>query len=176
MLYSFPKRDLLLHLASVGLYVPKWTALIHDEWTRNLLRKRPDLMRTQLEHTIANMRGAFPDADVVDFEELICSMNLPDVDDRHVLAAAVRCHADVIVTDNIKDFPAGPLKFYNLEVQTPDAFASMLIDLHPQQYQVAFRKLASMLKNPPRTNEEILENFRTRQAMPITADKLVNLQ
>ena len=55
----------------------------------------------------------FPDALVVGFEPLIDGLTLPDADDRHVLAAAIRGQADVIITQNLKDFPReepGPLR------------------------------------------------------------------
>ncbi|GAC1604294.1 MAG: hypothetical protein NVS3B25_33440 [Hymenobacter sp.] len=105
VLYPAPIRDLLLHLATLGLYTPKWTEIIHDEWTRNLLKNRQDLTAEQLQKTKAAMCGAFPDADVLHFEALIEALELPDLDDRHLLAAAIRCQADIIVTSNLKDFP-----------------------------------------------------------------------
>lgn len=109
VLYPAPIRDLLLHLANAELYTPKWTDRIHDEWLRNLILNRPDLEATKLERTIREMKNAFPDSGVENYESLILSLQLPDEDDRHVLAAAIRCKADVIVTFNVKDFPAKDL-------------------------------------------------------------------
>jgi hypothetical protein len=88
-----------------GLYQPKWTAEIQDEWQRNLLHDRSDLTPEQVKRTDQLMNEAIPDAMVTGYENLIASIELPDLDDRHVVAAAVRCNAEVIVTANLKDFP-----------------------------------------------------------------------
>lgn len=120
------------------------------------------------------MCGAFPDAEVVHFESLIEALKLPDPDDRHLLAAAIRCQADVIVTANLKDFPAAALVPYDVEAQHPDAFIANLIDLNPEKALTAFRTQVSFLKNPPRTAAQILDNFR-KVELVITADKLAAL-
>ncbi|NVO32867.1 PIN domain-containing protein [Hymenobacter sp. P5342] len=174
VLYPAPIRDLLLHLAAAHLYTPKWTSTIHAEWIRNLLLNRPDLRADQLERTKAAMCAAFPDAEVVHFEPLIEGLTLPDADDRHLLAAAIRCQADVIVTANLKDFPAAALRPYDVEAQHPDAFVANLIDLNPKKAVEAFLLLVARLKNPPRTAHQILDNLR-KVEMRSTADKLSNL-
>lgn len=174
VLYPAPIRDLLLHLATLGLYTPKWTEIIHAEWTRNLLKNRQDLTAEQLQKTKDAMCGAFPDANVVHFEALIEALELPDPDDRHLLAAAIRCQADVIVTANLKDFPATALAPYDVEAQHPDAFISNLIDLNPEKVLQAFHMQVSFLKNPPRTAAQILDTFR-KVGLPATADKLAAL-
>ena len=174
VLYPAPIRDLLLHLAASNLYTPKWTATIHAEWIRNLLLNRPDLRADQLEKTKAAMCAAFPDAEVVHFEPLIEGLALPDADDRHLLAAAIRCQADVIVTANLKDFPAAALRPYDVEAQHPDAFVANLIDLNPEKAVEAFLLLVARLKNPPRTAHQILDNLRQVE-MRSTADKLGDL-
>lgn len=174
VLYPAPIRDLLLHLAARGLYTPKWTEIIHDEWMRNLLLNRQDLTAAQLQKTKRAMCGAFPDADVAHFEPLMAALNLPDPDDRHLLAAAIRCQADVIVTANLKDFPTAALAPYDVEAQHPDAFISYLIELNPEEALDAFKTQVSFLKNPPRTLAQILANLR-KVEMPTTADKLAAL-
>lgn len=133
VLYPAPVRDLVLHLASFDLYNPRWTARIHEEWIRNLLRNRPDLNYNQLKRTADEMNNAFPDAVVDKYEALISSLNLRDSADCHVLAAAVRCRAEVIVTSNLKDFPHKYLNALEIDAQHPDDFISNLIDLQPQK-------------------------------------------
>ena len=174
VLYPAPIRDLLLHLASFSLYMPKWTDAIHDEWIRNLLRNRPELTAAQLKKTRAAMTTAFPDAEVTSYETLIDSLKLPDPNDRHVLAAAIRGKADVIVTANLKDFPAQALALFDVEAQHPDAFVSNLIDLNPEKALEAFQQQVSFLKNPPKTAEQILDNLR-KVGMGTTADQLAAL-
>ncbi|MET3877355.1 PIN domain-containing protein [Chitinophaga sp. OAE865] len=104
VLYPAPIRDILLHLADAKLFQPKWTDLIHDEWIRNLLINRPDIKSDSLKKARTAMESAFPDAHVSSYESLIDEITLPDVDDRHVLAAAIKSRATIIVTNNVKDF------------------------------------------------------------------------
>lgn len=82
--------------------------------------------------------AAFPDAEVVHFEPLIEALYLPDANDRHLLVAAIRCQADMIVTANLKDFPAAALVPYEVEAQHPDDFVLNLIDLNPEKAVEAF--------------------------------------
>jgi len=102
VLYPAPLRDLLMWSASTGLFAVRWSADILNEWTENLLRNRPDLKRARLERTCDEMNRAVPDAMVTDFESLVPMLTLPDADDRHVLAAAIACNAEVILTLNRK--------------------------------------------------------------------------
>lgn len=171
VLYPAPIRDLLLHLASAELYTPKWTDRIHDEWLRNLIVNRPDLEPTKLERTIQEMKKAFPDSSVEKYESLIPSVHLPDEDDRHVLAAAIRCKADVIVTFNLKDFPTKDLAQYDIEAQHPDLFISNLIDLTPKKSVAAFLKQVSLLKNPPKNETQVLESLK-KYGLEIASAKL----
>jgi hypothetical protein len=94
-----------MHLALTDLFRAKWSAAaVHDEWIRALLRHRPDLSRARLERTRTLMDLHATDALVTGYEDLIEELYLPDPDDRHVLAAAIRARADVIVTANLRHF------------------------------------------------------------------------
>lgn len=173
VLYPAPIRDILLHLASAELYTPKWTDRIHDEWLRNLIGNRPDIVPAKLERTIQEMKKAFPDSNVEKYESLIPSVHLPDEDDRHVLAAAIRCKADVIVTFNLKDFPLRDLAQYDIEAQHPDLFISNLIDLNPEKSIAAFRKQVAILKNPPKSEAQVLESLK-KCGLEISSAKLLD--
>jgi predicted nucleic acid-binding protein len=159
VLYPAPLRDLLMHLAQTTLFNARWSNLIHDEWTRNVLEDRPDLSAAQISRTRALMDAHVDGALVSDFEELIPTLNLPDPDDRHVLAAAIRSGADVIVTMNLKHFPVGDLAAYNLEPIHPDAFVMCLLETDPTLVLTAIRKQRAGLTRPPLTQEELLEVF-----------------
>jgi len=159
VLYPAPLRDILLHLASVDLYKPKWTEDIQEEWIRNLLLNREDLNRENLQRTKDAMNSAFPDANIDKYEELIAGLSLPDPDDRHVLAAAVRADADVVVTFNLRDFPTDYLKSFDIEVQDPDTFVTHLIDLDRPRSLEALHNQVKSLKNPPKSFEEVLETL-----------------
>ena len=118
VLYPAPLRDLLMHLALTDLLRAKWTEAIHEEWIRSVLKNRPDLTRRQLERTRQLMNAHVRDCLVADYEDLIPVLTLPDPDDRHVLAAAIRSSADVIVTFNLADFPPEVLKKWGIERST----------------------------------------------------------
>ena len=90
VLYPAPLRDLLMHLAMTDLFRARWTDQIHDEWISNLSINRPDLKRRQLERTRRLMNAHVLDCLVTGYEGLIDKLKLPDPNDRHVLAAAIR--------------------------------------------------------------------------------------
>ena len=174
VLYPAPIRDLLLYLADTGLYMPKWTDIIHEEWTRNLLLNRPDISVDQLLRTTRQMNRTFPDATVRHYETLINSINLPDPDDRHILAAAIRGQAHVIVTANLKDFPNDYLSQFDIEAQHPDEFITYLLDLNPEEVLQAFQAQVANLKNPPRIAQEVIQTLR-KTGLGKTADGLMVL-
>src|ERR1017187_7008172 len=98
-----------MHLALTGLFRAKWSTGVHEEWITALLRNRPDLSRERLERPRMLMDKHPPDALVPGNEDWIEGLQLPDAGDRHVLAAAIRGRADVIITVNLRDFPADVL-------------------------------------------------------------------
>lgn len=171
VLYPAPLRDLLMHLAATDLFRARWTHAIHEEWIGSLLNDRPDLTRAQLERTRDLMNMAILDCLVEGYEELIPALTLPDPDDRHVLAAAIRSQAGVVVTTNMADFPPELLAAYGIEAQHPDEFVSYLIDLAPGQVCRAVKQHRDTLKNPPKSTEEYLATL-SRQSLPQTVRML----
>jgi predicted nucleic acid-binding protein len=174
VLYPAPLRDLLMELALRDLFRARWTAEIHDEWMRNLRLQRPDLDPTRLERTRELMDLHVRDALVTGHQSLISALTLPDPDDRHVLAAAIRCDADVIVTKNLKDFPADILGGYGIEAQHHDDFVMEL--LHAQEGLVcsAVRTVHHRLRNPPKTAQEYLLTLE-QQELTQTVNRLRDL-
>lgn len=157
VLYPAPLRDFLMWLALSGRFRARWTDLIHDEWVRNLLKNRPELDPANLQRTVACMNAAIPDALVTGHEALVEGLTLPDPDDRHVLAAAIRCGASVIVTFNERDFPEDRLAPFGIEVQHPDEFIDNLFDLDQAAVVAAAQKQRHTLKNPPIDADRYLE-------------------
>jgi hypothetical protein len=157
VLYPAPLRDLLMHMALTDLYRAKWTNAIHDEWIRTVLENRPDLTRQQLEHTRNLMNANVRDCLVEGYEKLIPALSLPDPNDRHVLAAAIRSSSSIVVTYNLKDFPAKTTKKFGIEAQHPDEFLGHLIGLSSEIVCGAIRRLRLNLKNPPIDAEKYLE-------------------
>ncbi|OJW16362.1 MAG: PIN domain-containing protein [Planctomycetales bacterium 71-10] len=156
VLYPAPLRDLFMELAHSGLVRARWTDAIHDEWMRNVLANNPALSRDRLARTRDLMNEAVRDCLVTGYEGLIEHLDLPDRDDRHVLAAAIRAGAQVIVTFNLKDFPASILSAHAIEAQHPDEFLAALFDALPAAVRAAVERQRERLRNPPRTTEELL--------------------
>ena len=171
VLYPATLRNFLMHLALTGVFRAKWSADVHEEWMRNLLKNRPDLTREKLERTRQLMDKAAPDALVRGYEHLISGLVLPDEDDRHVLAAAIRSGASLIVTCNLDDFPAEALSPFDIEAQHPDEFILHLFDLTPGLVMEAAHNHRTSLKNPPKTVEEYLDSLES-QGLPQTVSAL----
>ena len=144
-------RDTLLRAAERELYRPYWSEAILDEVQRNLadmLAKRgnPEPV-VAARHLIEELREQFPEALVGGYEALVPVMTNPKKD-RHVLAAAVVAQAQVIVTDNLKDFPAAALSPYRLEARSSDTFLTDLFDLHPEAMVQILTQQGSDLRHP----------------------------
>jgi predicted nucleic acid-binding protein len=160
VLYPAELRNLLMHLALTGLFRARWSAAVHEEWIRALLRRRPDLSREKLERTRMLMDLHAPEALVTGFEELIESLRLPDPNDRHVLAAAIRGRADVIVTANLRHFPPDILGQFGIEPRHPDEFVVHLLDRAPHLVTAAARDHLESLKNPAKTIGQYLDALK----------------
>jgi len=156
VLYSAPIRDLLLRLALTDLFRAKWSADIHAEWMSSLATNRPDIPPDRIHRMRDRMDSHVRDALVENYASLIPGLVLPDPKDRHVLAAAIVGRADLIVTYNLKDFPAEALAPFGIEAQHPDEFLRHQFDLAPDHVCAVVRDLRSGLKNPPRSIDDYL--------------------
>ncbi len=165
ILYPAPLRDLFIRLAQAGLVRARWTETIHDEWTRNVLKDNPRLSAERLARTRTLMNEAIRDCLVTGYEDLIASLSLPDPDDRHVLAAAIRAGGNVIVTFNRRDFPAEILAHFDIEAQHPDEFLYSLLDVAPGMVCAAVKRQRESLRKPPKTAQEILSTLES-QGLP----------
>jgi predicted nucleic acid-binding protein len=159
VLYPAQLRDLLLRVALSDAFKARWTDQIHDEWINSLLRDRPDVPAERLTRTRELMNRAVPDCLVTGYEPYIEQLTLPDPDDRHVLAAAIRCQAGVIVTLNMRDFPDELVARYGISVQHPDEFLAHLFDLKPAVVCTAVREMRASLANPPKTVDQLLDDL-----------------
>lgn len=146
--------DTLLSVAECGIYRPMWSAGVLEELDRNL-RKR-GATKEQVAHRLDQMNRHFPDAVITGYEHLVDSMeNHPK--DRHVLAAAVRGGAEVLVTENLRDFPASALDRYGLAALHQDDFLQDQLDLSPGAVSAALRRQASRYRRDPRSVEDLLD-------------------
>ena len=141
------------------LFRAKWSDGILDEMIASILRRRPDLDPADLERTRKLMCEAVPDCLTTGYHSLIDALDLPDADDRHVLAAAIRSDSQVIVTENTADFPTDTLRAYDIEAQTADVFVLHLIDVSPTTVARVVDEQAQALRSPPMTRADVLERL-----------------
>ena len=156
VLYPSVTRSILMHLAAFGTYQALWSDAVHDEWVAALLRNRPDLSPARIARTRALMDAHVNNATVAGFEPLIATLTLPDPNDRHVLAAAIHGGASVMVSANLKDFPATALAPHNITAEHPDIFISGLIDADPHSALAVFAADRAAMTRPPMTIAEYL--------------------
>jgi predicted nucleic acid-binding protein len=171
VLYPAPIRDLLLRVAVAGLVQAKWTDQILDECFASILANRPDLSREKLARTRRAMNTAVADCLITDYAGISSRLTLPDPEDRHVLAAAIKAEARIIVTANIKHFPEEYLAKYHVEAKHPDDFVSDLIDVDPDKMSNIVRDQVAVLKNPPYTVRQLLDRLH-QQGLKKSAGRL----
>ena len=158
VIYPLVIRDLLFWFAYYDLYTPKWSENICKEWKDVMLRK--NVSEAEAQKRIGKANFAFPDALVKDYQPLVDKLELPDVDDRHVLAAAIKSNANVIVTQNLKDFPEEYLDQFGIVAKSADDFLTDIIDLNADLAIKAFRDMVLNRKNPATDEYEVLESLR----------------
>lgn len=154
VLYSARARDLLLRFASKRLYQAKWTDQIDIEWVTSLIKNRPDLNEKRILRTRDLMRLTILEWEVRGYFNLLDEINLPDPGDRHVVAAAIKCEAQCIVTFNLRDFPESSIKPYGIIAVHPGAFIANFGIRHSLAFRQAIKELVGDLKNPPMSLEE----------------------
>ncbi|MFD3189595.1 PIN domain-containing protein [Sedimentitalea sp. HM32M-2] len=164
VLFPFRVRDVLLTFAYEGLFRARFTEEIMAEWTQNLLERKPSL-ENSINSQVNMIRQAFDECFVTGHMPLIEGLQMPDKDDRHVLAAAVRCSAQVIVTENKRDFPSDVLEEYDIEVLGADEMLVNTYELFPVEAARALGKVRGRYKNPRMNVSEFLLDL-TRAGLP----------
>ncbi len=159
VLYPARLRDLLVRLAIAGQYHARWTERILDECFDSLTRDRPDLSAEHLARTRRLMSIAMPDAEVRGYEHLVDRLDLPDPDDRHVLATALASGAGLIVTANGADFPAARTTPHGIVVRSPDEFVLQLTRTDVDAVVSVVVQQAAALRHPPMTPAEVLDGL-----------------
>ncbi|PPF81898.1 PIN domain-containing protein [Subtercola sp. Z020] len=153
VLFGFQLNDVLLALAERGLFRPLWSADVLEELRRNLVAH--GVRSTNVERRIFAMTRWFPDAAVTGYGYLVPAMTC-DPKDRHVLAAAVRANAEVLVTFNVKDFPPESTAPYDIEVVHTDAFLLDQLNLFPGLTAGAIRQLVADYSRPEMSVSDVL--------------------
>ena len=140
-------------MAECGLYRPLWSTDVLEELKRNLVKR--GATEVQVEHRIRRMTEFFPDAEVVDHRRMVPVMS-NDPKDRHVLAAAVRGDAEVIVTENLKDFRPEDVRPHGVEAVHQDEFLLDQLDLSPGVVITNLTRQVSRYRREPRTVGDLL--------------------
>lgn len=153
VLFGFHLNDVILGMAERGLFRPLWSETILEELSKNL--QTYGISEPSVTKRVSAMCGAFPDATVSGFEDLIEQMT-NDPKDRHVLAAGVRANCEVIVTFNLNDFPDHCVDLYDIEIVHPDKFLLDQLDLYPGPVVGVLRQLTADYSNPVLEIEDLL--------------------
>ncbi|MBC2835341.1 RSP_2648 family PIN domain-containing protein [Paragemmobacter straminiformis] len=172
VLYPSVMRDLLLGAAARGLYEPRWSDRILEEWARATVKLGP-AAEAVARADIAQMRLHFPSAFALPATGVEARLILPDPDDVHVLATAITTHADAIVTTNAKDFPRHLLAEEGISRRDPDGFLWELWSHHPDQMGAVVAKVhatAERMAGGPLSLTALLKRARlNRLAKAVTA-------
>jgi len=158
VLYGAALNDTLLRIAEQGAFKPHWSPDVLEELRRNLV-SAAGLTADQVEHRIAHMEQAFPDARVTGYEGLVDGLRC-DPKDRHVLAATARGVCQVIVTFNTKDFPPESVVDLGISVVHPDDFLLDQLDLYPRLVQQALTAQAAASRRPELSYPQLLARLK----------------
>ncbi len=164
VLYPFRWRDILLTFAYEGLCRARWTDQIIDEFVERLIENKPTLKDSILSQK-TKIQEDFDECYVCGYSSLIDSLELPDPKDRHVLAAAIKCSAQLIVTENIRDFPPDILDEYGIEAIGADDFLMGTFELFPSECLRALRTVRERYKKPSMTRSDFVMDL-TRSGLP----------
>ena len=160
VLYGEFVRDMLLSLFYEGIFEAKWTEEITDEWVRHLLEDKPTLKREAVDVTVMKMHAIRPSALVENYVQFIAKVDLPDRNDRHVLAAAIASDARKIVTWNLRDFPERILAAFGIVAESPDKFLADLVIEQPAEVARVFRGMRARRKKSAHSVDGFFETMK----------------
>ncbi len=171
VLYPAGIRDILLQLSRRRVIEPKWSEDIGREWKSAFRNSRPDIPQEKLDRTWKELNYHYPTALVTDYRHRIDDLQLPDPDDRHVLAAAIIGQCDLILTANLRDFPLDIVGVYGLAVEHPDTWMCNLLEYRPSEFCRSVRDMRLRLRKPPLSVEQHLASLE-RQGLVETVSLL----
>lgn len=155
------RRNLLLSLAEAEFFRVRWSRPVLDETERAIVKMLTGRQIADADQrakrSIAGMEAAFEDAMVADFDAFMCVCEgLPDPGDAHVVAAALKTQAAVIVTENVKHFPPAIIGPLNIDVRSADDFLADTIALDSGKAVAAVRRMRERFKKPELSAERLL--------------------
>ncbi len=173
VLFPTVMRTILLEAVKSKHDSAFWSEKILSEWSASA-KKVGELGQLQADAEISILRANWPNSIIGFSLELEHSLYLPDLNDRHVLAAAIAGKCDAIITLNKKDFPRQILSQYGLIRLDPDY---VLLE-YLEDNASSIIKIAQGLLGE--ANRKFNEQFTIRQLfkkarLPRTAKALSNL-
>jgi predicted nucleic acid-binding protein len=162
--------DTLLRIAERELYRPLWSDRILEEAKSAILEVHQEIEPELIDRRFAGMNGAFEDALVTGWEPFEATVVLPDADDRHVVAAAMRGRADAIITANVRDYPTAVLEMIGIEALHPDDFLLDQLDLAPRIVLEVLREQAAHAHKPALAAVDLIVQL-ARAGVPRFADE-----
>ncbi|ADU13904.1 PIN domain-containing protein [Asticcacaulis excentricus] len=152
-------RNIVLSFAEAGFFRPYWSTRILDECEKYIAEKTESGENAKRQR--GRIEAAFPESLVNGLAEIENGLALPDPDDRHVLAAAIKAKAEVIVTENMKDFPADQLVQHDIEVIALDDFVADILDLAGPEAVGTLRVMRERFNNPEITADGLILKLET---------------
>jgi predicted nucleic acid-binding protein len=159
--------DLFLRLAEQPrLYRPHWSEEILAEVKSTHVRKLkwPAKIAASWQQKV---RESFPEASVSGYQPLVSKLQNHQKD-RHVLAAAIRIHAPLIVTFNLKDFPAAALEPWGIKAAHPEEYLLALYEMHPA---VVMGKISAISKRHDQDLEKTI--LKLGRSLQLLAGKIL---
>ena len=167
-------RNLILTLAEAGLYRLRLSEPVLVELERAIPRANPAMTTETAQVQVERIRQAFPEAIVEAFDHLHRIFDgAPDPDDVHVLAAAFKCDAAVIVTENLKDFPADLLARHGMQALGADDVLADAIDIDQARACAAVRRMRLRFRRPEIDPASLVDLCRAR-GLPLAASLLAS--
>lgn len=170
------KRQLVLGLAEAGLARVHWSAEILSETERTIdkivARRGFEDSGARAARTVELIDRAFPEATVAGLARYDDAIgNIPDDGDRHVIAAALKANVDVIVTENLRDFPRKALSRHALQARSSDAFFAEAIDSNPRLACSAMHRLRQRIAGD-RLSPELFISMLEKAKLRFTVERL----
>jgi predicted nucleic acid-binding protein len=160
-------RDLLLNLAEEGVFTIRFSEDTLAELSDVLKRPKFKMAPSRVDWLISQIRENFDECVVSSYQEIRLSPDLPDPEDAHVIQAALKGHAQQIITYNVQDFPVEELERLDLEVQDPDILLESVFDLYPKRCSQTIKRWLAKNRRPPQNLHEFqtaLINCRLKRA------------